>query len=223
VPGLDVLDLSIEGYYKRLNDLPVPLWSAIARFTTELRLGDGDVYGFDVRLEGRRGPLYGYVGYGFSWTKYRFAQDIFKKAFGDKVQSYHPPQDRRHTLNAALSAEWKQWQAGLRWKLGTGRPYTRPIGFDNRPPIGRVPDVREQIGVPRLLFEKPYRGRLPTYHRLDLSLKRTLDLGPASLTAEGGAINLYNRRNLFYFDIFNLRRVDELPLVPYLSLKIETP
>jgi hypothetical protein len=223
VPGLDVLDLSIEGYYKRLNDLPVPLWSAIARFTTELRLGDGDVYGFDVRLEGRRGPLYGYVGYGFSWTKYRFTQDIFKKAFGDKVQSYHPPQDRRHTLNAALSAEWKQWQAGLRWKLGTGRPYTRPIGFDNRPPIGRVPDVREQIGLPRLLFEKPYRGRLPTYHRLDLSLKRTLDLGPASLTAEGGAINLYNRRNLFYFDIFNLRRVDELPLVPYLSLKIETP
>jgi hypothetical protein len=40
------------------------------------------------------------------------------------------------------------------------------------------------------------------------------------LTAEAGAINAYNRSNLFYVDIFTQERVDQLPILPYLSLTV---
>ena len=31
---------------------------------------------------------------------------------------------------------------------------------------------------------------------------------------------MYNRRNLFYLDIFTLNRVDQLPIVPTLGLQV---
>ena len=76
-------------------------------------------------------------------------------------------------------------------------------------------------GSRRVIYERPYNAVLPTYHRLDLSVDRTFDLGAAALTVQASAINTYDRRNLFYLDVFTLRRVDQLPLVPSLGLKLE--
>jgi hypothetical protein len=36
-----------------------------------------------------------------------------------------------------------------------------------------------------------------------------------------GAINLYDRANIFYYDVYTHRRVDQLPFAPYVSLKLE--
>ena len=36
-----------------------------------------------------------------------------------------------------------------------------------------------------------------------------------------GVINSYDRDNLFYFDLFTLGRVNQLPLVPSFGLKLE--
>jgi hypothetical protein len=32
-------------------------------------------------------------------------------------------------------------------------------------------------------------------------------------------MNLYDRQNIFYYDIYTQRRVDQLPLFPYLAVK----
>ncbi len=53
----------------------------------------------------------------------------------------------------------------------------------------------------RVLFEKPYQGRLPTYHRLDLTADWKFSYGKPNGTVMAGAINAYNRANLFYFDL----------------------
>jgi hypothetical protein len=211
-------DVTAEGFYKRLRALPVPVWSTRARFTTELDQARGNVYGFDTRLEYEQGPLYGYVGYQWSRTRYELEDRLFGEAFGNPVQEYSPPHARRHNLNVVAQAELPWATASLRWQYGSGRPYTRPIGFDDFFDLRRNPDVRAP-GESRFLFEKPYRGRLPAYHRLDVSLERAFTLGAAELTAKAGAINSYNRRNLFYFDLFTFERVDQLPLVPFFSLK----
>jgi hypothetical protein len=42
------------------------------------------------------------------------------------------------------------------------------------------------------------------------------------MTVQIGGINVYDRRNLFYLDLFTAQRVDQLPVVPYLSLKFST-
>ena len=51
-----------------------------------------------------------------------------------------------------------------------------------------------------------------------MSVERTFDLGRADLTAQVGAVNLYDRSNLFAFDVFTYRRVDQLPIMPTFGL-----
>ena len=216
------LRFSAEGYYKRLNSLAVPIWSTIARFTTTLAPANGDVYGADVRLEVQRRPLYVYASYGYAWTEYEAAQDNFGLWFGEPTQRYHPPHDRRHQVNLVLSLDVGLFQTSARWQFGSGLPYTRPLGFDELIRLRPLPDVRRTYGTPRVLFERPYGGRLPTYHRLDLSAERAFRLPGSALTLQAGVINMYDRTNLFYFDIFSVRRVDQLPLIPNLSVKLET-
>ena len=213
--------LTAEGYYKDLGNLAVPIWSTIARFTTELTAAEGTSWGFDLRGEFKRGPLYAYLGYGFSWTRYTAAQDNFGTWFGTSIQHYHPSHDRRHELNAVLSTDLGVATADVRWQLGSGLPYTRPFGFDAFVRLGELESSPQSYGIPRLLYEKPYRARLPAYHRLDVSLQRSFDLDAADLTTKAGVINLYDRQNLFYFDLFTQRRVDQLPLVPYLAVEVE--
>lgn len=217
------LDFSAEGYYKRLNNLPVPIWSTLGRFTTALMPADANIYGLDMRLAVQHRTVYAYVGYGYSWTRYQAAQENFGLWFGEPIQEYHPPHDRRHQFNAVASWSPGAFQTSIRWQYSSGFPYTKPLGFDSLINVrGLAEDPAGDYGTPRFLFDKPYDARLPTYHRLDVSAGYTFTTRLAALTLQAGAINLYDRVNLFYYDVFALRRVNQLPFTPYISLKLET-
>ena len=57
-------------------------------------------------------------------------------------------------------------------------------------------------------MKKRNRGRLPYYHRLDVSLKKTIDLSKYSdLEIVASATNAYDRANIFYFDRIRSSRV----------------
>ncbi len=217
------LRLAAEGYHKRLRDIPVPALSAIARFTTPLTLADGTVHGADIRLEFQRGPLYGYAGYGLASTSYHAPDGSFGTWFGENIARYNPPHDRRHQASAVLGMEIRKFTANIRWQFGSGLPFTRVLGFDDIIALRTLVDVREAPRRPRVLFERPWNGRLPTYHRLDVSVERRFDISGALLNVQAGAINAYDRTNLFYFDVFRVRRVDQLPIVPFVALQIEWP
>lgn len=213
--------LSFEGYHKWLRNLPVSVWSTLAEFTTDLALANGRSYGSDVRIEYNNKPFYGFVGYGYSWTEYESAQNHFNIWFGEPVQRYHPPHDRRHQVNGLLSLELGKYSTSLRWELGTGLPFTRPIGFDELFFYNeKLPDLEREFGTSRVILEKPYQGRTPLYHRLDFSLERVFTFDRAELTLQVGAVNVYDQRNLFYYDVYTHRRIDQLPFAPYLSLKL---
>lgn len=217
------LNVSVEGYYKWLRNLPVTVWSTLAEFTTDLAVANGRVYGSDIRLEYNHRPLYGFIGYGYSNTEYQSAQDHFSLWFGEPVQRYHPPHDRRHQVNGLMSFSFGKFTTSLRWELGTGLPFTRPIGFDeiffyNE----KLPDLHREFGTTRVILEKPYRGRMPAYHRLDFSLEREFIFSKARMSLQIGAINMYDHTNLFYYDVYTHRRINQLPFAPYFSLKLET-
>jgi hypothetical protein len=38
-----------------------------------------------------------------------------------------------------------------------------------------------------------------------------------------GAITVYDRTNIFFYDVYTRRRVDQLPFAPYASLRLEAP
>jgi hypothetical protein len=214
---------SVEGYYHRLTGIPVTTWSAVAQFATRLGRADGTTWGADARVEYASPRVRGFLGYGYSWTRYEAAQREFTDWFGEPVQSYHPPHDRRHQVNAILALDLGAFTASARWQFGSGLPFTRPIGFDETFDFTRgLYEVRTDVGTTRLLLDRPFTGRLPTVHRLDLSLERTFHLSFGQIVLQAGVINAYGRQNMFYYDLFTGRRLDQLPLVPYASVTLRS-
>jgi len=214
---------SVDGYYKRMKGIPVPIWRAVAQFGTDLGRADGEVYGADLRLEYALPGFYGFLGYGYSKTTYRASQAEFSTWFGEPVQSYHPPHDRRHQVNAVANLDLASFRASVRWQLGSGLPYTRPLGFDEAFDYARyLYDVRTHPGTTRLVLDKPFTGRLPVVHRLDVALEREFRVSHGTLLAQAGVINGYNRSNMFYYDLFTGRRLDQLPLTPYVSVTLRS-
>ncbi|MCC5907151.1 MAG: carboxypeptidase regulatory-like domain-containing protein [Balneolaceae bacterium] len=217
-----VLQWSVEGFYKRVRNQPVTTWSTNAQFITDLTLARGHVYGGDVRVEYQGSSVYGSLGYGYTWTQYETAQEHFSTWFGEPVQRFHPPHDRRHQINALTSAEAGPYSLSLGWQLGSGLPYTRPFGFDDRIQFeNKLPNIMTELGVPRIIMDRPYNARLPVFHRLDISAGRQFRLQETRLNIQAGAVNLYNRANIFYYDVSTHRRIDQLSFAPYLSIKLE--
>jgi hypothetical protein len=59
------------------------------------------------------------------------------------------------------------------------------------------------------------------YHRLDVSVARDFTVsGGLTLETKAGAINTYDRSNIFYYDVNALQRINQSPLLPYLSLRV---
>ena len=217
----DWIEISLEGFYKDLDNLFVSEWTAFPRFTTGLQPATGRSFGFDTRLEVRRLPhFYGYVNYGFSNTRYKARQASLQLWYGEETLDFRPPHDRRHQVNVLLSTRLVGFELSARWAFGSGLPYSRALGFDGFVLIDHVVDVSRAPYSRRVLYERPYNAVLPTYHRLDVSLDRTFTFGRVDVTLMGSVINLYDRRNLFYLDVFTLRRVDQLPIIPSLGLKV---
>lgn len=215
------LNWSVEGYYRKLSNVSVPLWGTIAAYETELGLANGFSYGVDSRIEYTGDRLYGFLGYGLALVEYQSAQDAFSEWFGEPVQKYNPPHDRRHQVNAVLGYEFPWFELQTRWQLASGLPFTRPFGFDELFDYRwRMPNVQLEPGIPRMIVDKPYQGRLPLVHRLDASIERGFDIGAGRLELQVGAINAYDRTNLFYYDLFTQRRVDQLPFAPYAAITL---
>jgi len=215
------LELSLEGYYKRLSDLFIAEWTAFPRFTTRLQPAEGRSFGADVRLEGEWGPLYGYLGYGYANTTYDARQDEIELWYGTEDLRFRPPHDRRHQLSVLLNVEVGGFKASARWQFASGRPYSRIVGFDGFAPVTQVRDVKDVPGTRRIIYGEPYGGVLPPYHRLDVSAEQSIALGAdVELAVQASVVNAYHRRNIFYLDTFTLKRVDQLPFTPSLGIAL---
>lgn len=217
------LRLSVEGYYKTLRDIPIPKWSTLAVFNTSLTPAEGTAYGGNISLRYQADRFNLRANYGIGRVEYRASREALGAWSGDSEIAYEPPHDQRHKVGLTASVDLGLFSASARWQYSSGRPYTQGYGTDNLLEIrglrGLPPDGR---GKNRLLYEEQYNARLPAYHRLDVSVERTVSVAPAlDLTIEGGAINTYDRRNIFYLDLLTRERVDQLPLIPYLGLTLD--
>ncbi len=215
------LDFSVEGYYKDMRSIPVSVWSPVAKFQANFEYAKGNVHGVDIRLDFDHRHVYAGIGYGYSYTIYETEQEHFDTWFGESTLRYHPPHDRRHQFNAQAGLEFGNFSANLSWMYGSGLPYTRPLGFDSFFSFReRPPDVKGEYGNPRVLVEKPFEGRLPDFHRLDVSVEQIFEFNKIQMTVQGGAVNAYNWQNIFFYDVFTQRGINQLPLMPYISLEL---
>ena len=214
------LELAVEAFHKDIDNLFISEWTAFPRFTTRLQPAKGKIQGADVRLEMRWPRFYGYVTYGLSSTTYWAKQRSLDLWYGVEEMRFRPPHDRRHQVNALASFDLRGFDVSLRWHFGSGVPFSRALGFDGFILMQGLVDLYNTEGSRRVIYERPFSGLLPTYHRLDVSVERRLRIGRYDVSAMASLLNAYNRQNLFYLDVFTMRRVDQLPVVPSVGVKV---
>ncbi|GAB5520077.1 MAG: carboxypeptidase regulatory-like domain-containing protein [Rhodothermales bacterium] len=217
------LDLSVEGFHKNLKDLYISEWTALPRSSTRLQQADGVAQGIDLRMEVTRPGFHVLASYGLANVEYQAGQRTLPIWYGDGAGEFHPPHDRRHQVTLLLNLEIAGFRLNTQWQYGSGLPYNQAVGFDSYVLVSR-PTINFFNREPfdRVIYDEPYGGRLPDYHRIDVSLERDVRLSPhAQATFQAGVINAYDRSNLFYLDLFTLGRVNQLPLVPSFGVKVE--
>ncbi len=215
-------ELSIEGFTKGLDDLSVAEFTSIPRLTTNLISASGTAHGLDLRAEVRRRGALLQLNYGLSSVEYETVTVANEVRYGDPRFTYRPGHDRRHQATAIASIPAFGFTLAARFQFGSGLPYSRALGFDQFLFLNGTPDVYADPGTPRVIYERPFNALLPNYHRLDVTVERVFPLSVGRLTAQAGLLNAYDRANLFAYDIFTLRRVDQLPIVPTLGLRLDT-
>lgn len=148
---------SVEGYYKKLyRQVDYADHARLIQnpyLEGELRLGDGEAYGLELMFQKNKGRLTGWLSYTFSRT-FRTIPEINK---GDPYPAFY---DKPHDINLLLQYEAsKRWELTANWLFSSGNAVTLPEGSY------RVGDA--------IIPYYPGRnaGRLPDYHRLDLSAK----------------------------------------------------
>ena len=181
----------------------------------------GDAYGFDVSLkyEDQHWYLWAVYALGFVTREY-------EKAVEDGVElvQYAPHFDRRHNVNVILTytaGSKRQWEFSGRWNFGTGFPFTQVQGFYEYYSFqdGINFDYTTTNGELGVLYGDLNAGRLPTYHRFDLDVKRKFYFTEnIMLEADLSVTNVYNRNNVFYVNLVTSQIARQLPILPTFGL-----
>ncbi len=142
----------------------------------------------------------------------------------DGIVEYAPHFDRRHNVNFMATYNFGKshtWELSARWNFGSGFPFTPTLGnYEQMSFTGGIgTDYTTTNGEVGILYGDLGSKRLPSYHRLDLSVKKKFVLGENTLLEVNFSVtNVYNRNNIFYIDRITNERVDQLPFLPSLGL-----
>lgn len=183
------------------------------RFKKDFIIESGNAYGADIR-------------YKYDNNKRIYIWAVYSLTFVDRfdgIINYNPHWDRRHNVNLVFDYvldKKGKWSANMRWNFGSGFPFTQTVGYYEKFDFQGGPSTNYVTGNGNLgiLYGDLNGGRLPSYHRLDASLKYNFKpIGHFKSWIVLSVTNLYNRKNIFYFDRVNYSRVDQLPVLPSLS------
>ena len=142
----------------------------------------------------------------------------------ENALTYAPRYDRRHTIKAVGTIHlFESVDATLRWEYGSGYPFTQGTGAYTGltlSGIGTDPYPEGGGGPVRSLGEKN-ATRLPAYHRMDAGVTYRLAVGTFRGTLGVSVINLYNAKNILYYDRTTGKTQYMIPFFPTASLTVE--
>jgi len=217
---LDVLkytSINIEGYYKRFSPIVTAnryqqfaglgLLQDMDIFATDFIWETGDAYGGDISTKIEYKGLYVWLVYSLGWVTRE-----------DGIIKYAPHYDRRHNVNFLVSYSFgkrNSWQADLRWNYGSGFPFTKTRGMY---PLYNPPSISDDYTTSNeelsFFLSDLAKGRLPNYHRLDVSLKKKFFLGERHIIdVTLSATNVYNYYNIFYINRVTNDVIYQLPIL----------
>ena len=183
----------------------------------------GDAYGCDISLKFENQHWYLWAVYALG-----FVTREYEKAVDNEVvlAQYAPHFDRRHNINLILTytaGAKRQWEFSGRWNFGSGFPFTQVQGFYEYYSFqdGINFDYTSTNGEMGVLYGELNEGRLPTYHRFDIDVKRKFFFTEnIMLEADLSITNVYNRSNVFYVNLITSDVARQLPILPTFGLTL---
>lgn len=206
--------LNVEPYYKGFNQIIQINRNKVEAADPDFVTETGDAYGIDFSVDYRRDAWTLWGTYSLGFVNRDDGEQVFPTLF-----------DRRHNVNLLVTHTFgsgRDWEASARWNMGSGFPFTKTAGFyanslfqdglDSNPLVENA-----ELGI--IFSDERNGGRLPYYHRLDVSVKKTFNFTKTSrLEAVASVTNAYNRDNIFFFDRVRFERVNQLPILPSIGL-----
>ncbi len=230
----DMFEISLEGYYKWMNDV-ISYKPGASYLTSDnnwqemVTIGTGWSYGAEFLIRKDMGRLTGWIGYTLSWSWRKF-----EEVSPDKFPYHY---DRRHDVSIVATYKLSdKVDFGATWVFGTGAAITLPYdkylalgdykGFSGgghggyEPYLNYIDNVQERNNY-----------RTPNYHRLDLGVNFHKMKKWGERTWSVGLYNAYFRQNYFFiyidYDYDNytgngepkkvLKQVSLFPGIPYVS------
>ena len=166
------LDFSVEGYYKRMNNLVDykdngPALSAFAGWEDRVGLGKGRSYGMELMVQKKTGRLSGWVGYTLSWSDRWFPDGSVNK--GRRFPSKY---DNRHKIDIVGTYKLsKKVELTAAWMYASGNRITI-LDQLYAPGTGQVDNGYFDGGYIPTGSSASSRNnyQLAPYHRLDLGV-----------------------------------------------------
>ncbi len=202
-------EISFEVYFKDINNLTDFVDGADLLFNENIEAqvakGNGRAYGAELQINKNVGKLTG-------WLSYTLSRSQGKIPGVNNGNWYATNSDQLHQLNlVGFYKLSKRWDLGGNFIFGSGRPVTYPSG------------KYTSNGLVVADFSLRNGGRLPAYHRLDLSAT----LHPkASAKRQGewvfSVINVYNRLNAASIFFREISEVGDLEIATGTTEAVKT-
>ncbi|MCQ2314483.1 MAG: TonB-dependent receptor [Bacteroidales bacterium] len=222
--------LNVEGYYKDFKQLtnmnrnqlytgsthpqgtPEILWK-------DFMIENGKAYGIDVSLKYERNRMYFWAAYSLAYVDKNYENEV-----GELV-NYRTHYDRRHNVNLMATytaGARREWEFSARWNFGSGFPFTMIDGYYEHYQITDVNiNPYTASGDLGIIYNDLNKGEMPSYHRLDLDVKRKISFSEhTTLDIDLSVTNVYDHKNIFYVDVVNNKKIYQLPVMPSLGMTL---
>ena len=206
------VEFSTEGYYKSMTNLPVVNLDKKLITEPDFIPGEGESYGAEFLLKFITNSYTLTSSYSVSWAY----QEVNNEKF-------FPRYDSRHNFKTLLEINFGNgWLGGITWNFHTGHPFTPTSGYYDKLFLDDVTNLELlESYYPFTLLGQRNIHRLPDYHRLDLTLSKRFTIYFLKFTADLSVLNVYDRKNLFYFERDTGDKVNMLPFLTSGTLKLE--
>lgn len=187
-----MIDFSVEGYYKWMNNLleykpGATFLGSSTGWEDMVSMGRGWAYGIEFLAQKSFGAITGWVGYTWSRTMRQFDTP------GEELNNGLPfpaKYDRIHDISVTVQYKPNErFDAGLTWVYSTGNTATLALQ--------RIDDGGMTWDGSVNFVESRNNYRLPSYHRMDVSVNFHKKKKHGVRTWNISVYNLYNRQNPF--------------------------
>lgn len=219
-------NISVEGYYKNMNNLlgykeGASFLGTAEGWENKVEMGKGYSKGVEFMVQKNKGKLTGWIGYTWSKTEHKFPHVNQGEWFPARY-------DRTHDISVVLTQKLsKKVDFGATWVYGTGNATTlatHDIKILNVDYYGRSAPSYPEFHEKASYFQDKNNYRMPAYHRLDVGFSFHKKKKHGVRTWKLSVYNVYNRKNPFFIRTEEkdsgkkvLKQISIFPILPSIS------